>query len=69
MLDLIILLSWITQSGWIVEVTPQDLINHQHWWEIYIKSVAQMIQFIPTIAMVAWGFYILTKIFSLIKKN
>lgn len=61
------LISWLTDWEKIILQTDQiKAVND--WFSIYIKNVAQMIQFLPIIAMLSWGLYILYKIFWLIKK-
>lgn len=63
-----LLVAWITNSGWIMTIDTADvtLVNTAN--SNFLQSAWEVIKFIPTLAMLAWGFYVLNKIFSFVPK-
>ncbi len=67
---LVTALSWITTNGsWVVTVEAWDVSQITGANNVFLSSAFEMLKFIPTIAALAAGFYILNKIFSLIPKS
>lgn len=61
-----LIVAGITNSGWIMVVDSADITNVNTANSNFLSSAFEILKFVPTIAMVAWGFYVLNKIFSLI---
>lgn len=67
---LVTALSWITtNSSWAVTVEAADVTQITSANNVFLTSAFEMLKFIPTIAALAAGFYILNKIFGLIPKS
>ena len=67
---LVTALSWITTNpttGQVI-VWTGDVADITSANNVFLSSAFEMLKFIPTIAALAAGFYILNKIFSLIPK-
>jgi hypothetical protein len=65
----LIIFWWLTINWQVITVEQHELDNVDNWAVSYLLNIWQVLQFIPTIAMI-WGwFFILSKIFWLFSKN
>ena len=64
-----LLLSWLTIQWNTIEVSPSEYTGINNGAVTYLLNIWKILQFLPTIAMIWGGFYIITKIFWLFNKN
>lgn len=54
----------VTSSGVTLEATDISVLNDAN--TAYLSTVFQVVQLLPYIAVMAWGFYLINKLFGII---
>lgn len=60
--------TWLIVTNTWVHIESSDLTKLTNANQAYLGSAFQVVELIPYIAVVSWGFYVLNKMFSIIPK-